>query len=425
MIRRQPIVNSAISVLVNSFGDGPFCVCIAMYLVLAMPAHAQSSNEGAELNHIRGAFSLGSLVGIEALNDTNIFRSETNVLSSQLWKLKPSVLMRFEPARSRLELSYNGDYGWYDRFNNDDYTDHALEAGAYLMLGELSGLDLIVSYEDEHEDRGTGLTQGFDPMSGTFPEDPDRYNLEQALARYTYGITRTRAFISLEGSAKSLTYKNNRARTQQFDREESYGQGTLGLRIRSTTSLQVRVRAKDVTYDHPRTSGFSPDSQENRYLFGVEWETTAKTTGTVLVGRVEKKFDDPTRPDFSGPNWEVGIRWSPRTYSHFDLRTERYPEEPVDILADVTDTRIYSLGWTHKWNDRLESELAISRVDRKYRLVTGVRNDKSPKYSFALTYTMRPWLHWQAGVDLNARNSDVATHDYDQTIARVGAWFTF
>ena len=78
---------------------------------------------------------------------------------------------------------------------------------------------------------------------------------------------------------------------------------------------------------------------------------------SVLVGQVEKKFDDPARPDFSGPNWEVAVRWSPRTYSHFDLSTERYTEEPIDLLGDVTDTEIYSLGWSHEWNDRLESIL--------------------------------------------------------------------
>src|SRR5213076_2055712 len=61
----------------------------------------------------------------------------------QIWKLAPSLLMRFEPARSRLEFGYRGDYGWYDRSSRDDYANHALQAGAYLLLGERSGLDLV------------------------------------------------------------------------------------------------------------------------------------------------------------------------------------------------------------------------------------------------------------------------------------------
>jgi polysaccharide biosynthesis protein VpsM len=90
------------------------------------------------------------------------------------------------------------------------------------------------------------------------------------------------------------------------------------------------------------------DTREYRYLLGVVWEAATRTTDSVRVGRVEKKFDDPARPDFWGSNWEVAI-CCPPTYSHFDLSTERYTEEPIVLLEDVTDTAVYSLGWSHKW----------------------------------------------------------------------------
>ena len=157
-------------------------------------------NKGQARRFVRGAFTLESSLGIEAVHDSNIFKSATNVQSSQIWKVTPSLLMRFEPARSRLEFGYDGDYAWYDNSSDDDYTDHALEAGAYLLLGEHSGLDVVASYEDAHENRGTGLTQGFDPDSVTFPQEPDRYAKEQFLARYTYGVSQTRAFVALEGA---------------------------------------------------------------------------------------------------------------------------------------------------------------------------------------------------------------------------------
>jgi hypothetical protein len=398
---------------------------LGLCFLLPAPAYAQDAEQGPAPTLVRGAFTLESSLGIEVLDDSNIFQSATNEQSSPIWRLAPSLLMRFEPARSRLEFTYDGDYGWYDQSSDDDYTDHALEAGAYLLLGERSGLDLVASYEDAHENRGTGLTQGFDPGSPAFPLEPDRYTTEQFVGRYTYGVSRTRAFLTFEGSTEALTYKNNRTRTRQFDRDETYGQATFGFRVRPRTSLELRARVRDIKYDEPRAPGQGLDSREHRYLLGVVWEATAKTTGAVRVGRVEKKFDDPARPDFSGPNWEVAIRWSPRTYSHFDLSTERYTEEPVDLLGDVTDTEIYSLSWNHEWNSRLESKLAASRVDRTYRYVTGDRKDKSPQYGAALIYRMRPWLRWEAGVEVNSRDSNVAPYNYDQTIARLGAWITF
>src|SRR5437764_3805058 len=106
---------------------------------------------------VRGAFTLESSLGIEALDDSNIFRSATDV-RSQIWRLAPSLLMRFEPARSRLEFGYRGDYGWYDKSSRDDYADHALQAGAYLLLGERSGLDLVASYDEEIQSAEIGRT---------------------------------------------------------------------------------------------------------------------------------------------------------------------------------------------------------------------------------------------------------------------------
>src|SRR5256886_16345848 len=129
-----------------------------------------------------------------------MFQSSMDVQSSQIWKLAPSLLMRFEPARSRLEFGYKGDYGWYDKSSDDDYADHALQAGAYLLLGERSGLDLVASYDEAHENRGTGLSLGLDPAAGGFPQSPDRYTTGQFLGRYTYGVSHTRAFVSLEAS---------------------------------------------------------------------------------------------------------------------------------------------------------------------------------------------------------------------------------
>ena len=315
------------------------CIILGLCFVSSAPAFAQDQEKEPGPTLVRGAFTLESSLGIEALDDSNIFESATDVQSSQIWKLTPSLLMRFEPARSRLEFGYDGDYAWYEQSSDDDYTDHALEAGAYLLLGERSGLDLVASYEDAHENRGTGLTQGFDPDSRRLSaRSGSLHHRAVSGPLHVWRFSDAGLRDSRRRARRALTYKNNRARTQQFDRDDTYGQATFGLRVRPKTSLQLRVRARDIKYDHPRASGLSLDSRENRYLLGVVWEATAKTTGSVLIGQVEKKFDDPARPNFSGPNWEVAIRWSPRTYSHFDLSTERYTEEPVDLLGDVTDT---------------------------------------------------------------------------------------
>ena len=122
------------------------CIVLDVCFASSALAYPQDPEQGQGPTLVqRGAFSLESSLGIEALDDSNIWESSTGVRSSQIWKLTPSVLMRFEPARSRLEFRYKGDYGWYDKSSHDDYADHALQAGAYLRMGERSGLDLVAS----------------------------------------------------------------------------------------------------------------------------------------------------------------------------------------------------------------------------------------------------------------------------------------
>jgi hypothetical protein len=410
----------------NALRCGLRLVLGACFFTLAL-AYPQDPEQGQGPTLVRsGGFSLESSLGIEALDDSNIFQSSTDVQSSQIWKLAPSLLLRFEPARSRLEFRYQGDYGWYDKSSHDDYADHALQAGAYLLLGERSGLDLVASYDEAHENRGTGLSLGLDPASGAFPQSPDRYTTGQYLARYTYGVSHTRAFVVIEASREKFAYQNNLALTQPFDRDDSYGQVTFGVRVRPKTSLELSVQARDITYERTRASGVNPDSREYRYLLGVVWEATGTTTGSVRLGGVTKKFDDPALPDYSAPNWEVALRWSPRTYSHFDLSTKKYLAAPVDLSGDVTDSAAYSLSWSHAWNSRLESKLAISELVQTYRFVTGnPRKDKSPQYSLALTYKMRWWLRWEAGFDINKRDSPLGSYNYKENIARLGARITF
>ena len=82
------------------------------------------------------------------------------------------------------------------------------------------------------------------------------------------------------------------------------------------------VRGTDIDYllSNPNSG------REIRYYAGVTWEATAATTGTVKLGRLERKFDGG-QPKFTGPSWEAAVFWSPRTYSKFDLYTARFTTE--------------------------------------------------------------------------------------------------
>ena len=173
------------------------------------PSDAQEQPDSNEL------LSFEPELGAELRSDENIFRSATGVLQSWVSIVSPRVSFTVRPSRHRFELTYTGDFARYYDSDPDDYNDHRLEAGAYLKLGRSSQLDLVGSYVDAHEDRGTGLTEGFVPEIN-IPAEPDEFELAEALGRFTLGSGESRGRFVIEGGVNDLEYTNHLERTRFF-----------------------------------------------------------------------------------------------------------------------------------------------------------------------------------------------------------------
>src|SRR3954471_8271796 len=87
-------------------------------------------------------------------------------------------------------------------------------------------------------------------------------------------------------------------------------------------------------------------STETRYQIGAKWEATAKTSGIVKFGMLEKKFNSSGRTDFSGSSWDAAVRWSPLTYSVWDLYSSKVTNESTGT-GDFLLTQTYGVNWNH------------------------------------------------------------------------------
>jgi len=392
---------------------------VAAFLIcLALAANAQTE----ESSNVEEVFSMEPELGLEFRYDDNIFQSATGVTSSLISIVSPGLFISAQPSKHRFEFQYEGEFAWYSDSSPDNYEDHYLEAGAYLALGQSSKFDIVGSYDDAHDNRGTGLTEGFDPAIN-IPSNPDEYQLAKVLGRFSFGSTASKGRLVLETGHRDLEYTNHLDRTRFFDRSENHGDATFYYRVMPKTSLLLDARLTEIDYQHDRTSQPSLNSKEYRYLFGVTWDTTATTTGTVKVGYVQKEFDDSARGEFSDPSWELDVRWSPRTYSHFDFRTARFPSESNGGGSFIDNTS-YSATWEHEWNGRLKSRLGASFLDQNYRGSTLNRKQELTQYDFSLSYQMRRWLSWKAGVEVNSRNSNINRLEFDGNVYSVSVLMT-
>jgi hypothetical protein len=200
-------------------------------------------------------------------------------------------------------------------------------------------------------------------------------------------------------------------------------------RIASKTSATISVRQTDVDFDRERqltTGNVNFDSTERELLLGLLFDATAKTSGRIEAGRIEKDFDSSLLDDFSGFGWRVGVQFRPRTYSSIDISTSRRTDEADDVLNRSVIGNLNSFilrrditaAWTHNWTDRFQTGVDVVFGTDEYRSALdegrGNRDDDFSGFGVSADYTFRPWLSVGASYRRYDRDSNIAIFDYDR-----------
>jgi hypothetical protein len=181
--------------------------------------------------------------------------------------------------------------------------------------------------------------------------------------------------------------------------------GAFYFRVMPRTYVMAEARQTNI--DYSSTSPF--DGRERRYYAGVRWEATAATSGTVKVGRLERDFDDPSVPDYSGTSWEGVVSWAPLSYSKVDLYTARQTNEATG-LGDFILTSIGGISWNHSW-----STYVTTGVEARYQrdAYQGFdRTDKTTMVGLRAGYKFRRWLTLGAEYWHTNRDSNLDVFDY-------------
>jgi polysaccharide biosynthesis protein VpsM len=355
------------------------------------------------------AVSAGPMVIVPMLevqlgHNDNLTTVNTGEIDSLFTVTKPSVTLVAEKENDAYRFTYIAEDGVYHDSAKDNYTDHTLIGEAILELNSRNHLNLSATYAKDHEDRGS--------TDAAFGDQVTQFTDRRLDGTYRFGAEN--ATINVEVSAFVLdhSYKNLEATNLSRDRENDGYSGTVFYRISPRTQLLAEARYEDIEYD---LSTSTLDSDETRYLAGMTWEATAKTSGTVKVGYIEKEFDSSARKDQDGTTWEVGVQWAPKTYSVFELTSSQRYEE-ADAADDGRDVESVSLAWNHSWSDRLSSEASVSMSERDY-LGTGVsRSDDLDEYRIGLNYEARRWLSLNLGYTYSDNDSNIAVQDWDRNL---------
>jgi hypothetical protein len=342
-------------------------------------------------------FYVRPYIGLGVGHDDNLFLSHTNPKSSNLWVLSPGFTLDARDPNKVVQLAWQGQLGRYTSSPDDDYADQTARAQFDLSLDPHNFIRLGVDYVLGHEPRGSTDR----PVAGR----PDRYRLVTPSFMYALGAPGAIGRVELYADTNERHYVNNREFTASSDRDMPEFGGAFYFRVMPRTYVMAEARQTNI--DYSSTSPF--DGRERRYYAGVRWEATAATSGTVKVGRLERDFDDPSVPDYSGTSWEGVVSWAPLSYSKVDLYTARQTNEATG-LGDFILTSIGGISWNHSW-----STYVTTGVEARYQrdAYQGFdRTDKTTMVGLRAGYKFRRWLTLGAEYWHTNRDSNLDVFDY-------------
>lgn len=352
--------------------------------------------------------------------DDNIHATKNDRKSSYVTTLEPSFTLGLDRAKSAYQLQYRLSSNFYQASSHSDHTDHHLTADTGFEFNSRNRLRLNAGY---HKLQDTATDDSFLRASNK----NEKWNTKNIGGVYTFGARTARTQVDFGLNYDELRYDNSTKDlageriNKGNERDAAAGRLTGYYEVAPKTKLLLEGRYTDYDYK----SNDARDSKNKALLAGVTWEATAKTTGTVKVGREKKDYKNSYYKDKSTGMWEAGVEWAPLTYSTFNLKTRRGFDESsdyanfdgLDAIDNVTSsikTVDSSLGWKHYWADRLYSEAEYRRIDRKYQNVD--RDDKIDQYGLGLTYEARRWLDIGIGMKHRENDSDLDSRSYRRNI---------
>jgi hypothetical protein len=354
-------------------------------------------------------------VGIRYDYDSNIYDSSMNEVGSGIGIITPAIL--FITPEQDYTLLYAGEYGRFFEDSTDNYADHLLSGAAQFHLGSRGEFDLIAAIKRGHWARGSEQTEGINPSSPFFPTKPDVYDRNNWGGTFRYGAEGNRGRLRFGFGGSKLDNTNNRERTKFYDYETLSGSAGLSLLFNQRTAVVLDAVFTDIRYGSTRSGEANLDSEDWRYLFGLTWEATAKSAGSIRFGIQQRRYDDSTLSETSNPTWEVDVRWSPREYSQFTFVSTRLTEETFSD-GEAIDNTVYKVDWTHQWSQVYESIISWAKNDRDF--IGSSRNQSLSEIYLGLRYAQGRHLTWEAGYTRRSRDSNISNLVFDADRFSIG-----
>ncbi|OUR61416.1 hypothetical protein A9Q74_09635 [Colwellia sp. 39_35_sub15_T18] len=337
--------------------------------------------------------------------DDNVLRKVEPISDSSV-QISPEVQYLTHLGKHIFAVDYQGEYSAYTDNTKLNYDNHNLSLYAQLDHSLKINSEFRLSYKDEIEEPGSNNSTSL--LITQFNQTQKK----QATAKFYYGTKESIGQIVLGLDHREYRYTNNLQSYRDVDRNRLTG--TFFYRIAPKTRLLFQATVGE--YDYIVQSQFTDQSsKEAFYLAGVEWDITAKTSGSFKLGYQGKDFKQDVYNDITGLSYILDMTWKPNTYSKIKIAASRMTQESSQLLTSAFVTNSYSVNAEHEITPRTTLKAAYtygsddivtirSRTDKRHNLVLGI------------DHSLLTWLNISLDYQFNDRSSDLAIYEYQANI---------
>lgn len=243
-------------------------------------------------------------------------------------------------------------------------------------------------------------------------------NTERSGVLYFKGQLDLSSQVSLNVDLESISKRNQLDSKKEFDRDEYSRAVYLGYNPSQRIGYVVGHIHTEGEPSSSIANLASPyDFSQDKFYFGVNYFSGAKTKVGLSAGVVERKISDGRRVDAN--DLTLDWLWLVTSKSSFDLNLSKRLSSPSSESVAYTESNVVDVVFTHKLSPKTGLSLSYKLEDRVSDLVNSSQNldEIFKSLGLSFSYRIKPYL----GVVLNLKDlgrvSSAVQSDYDvQTV---------
>jgi hypothetical protein len=331
---------------------------------------------------VLGGFRMFPSLSLAAVSNDNIFATNEDRLSDDVYELNPRIDFRSDWSRNALNASVESSINRYSSFSSENHTNTAASLGGRWDTAR-NGF-FFGEYErgTSHEDRASP-----DDAGGDTPIKFDRDELV-----LNYRLRPGRMFAQAGVTLRSLDYVDV-ARGDEIinnddrDRDTFRGLFRVGYELSDSYGIFLQRIQSSITYVGDRDDfGFNRNGSGHETVLGATFNVSELLFGDIFFGTKSQEYHDPRFEKIGGSAYGADLAWNITQLTTLNFFASREVEPTTLIGSAGVDTSRFSIGADHELLRNLILSLEWGNTDEDFKGID--RNDESSSLVFSARYLM-------------------------------------